>query len=351
MIFNLNYLVILIEAAISRKMSAEKNKNAWRIFIAITFIQLLLVASLRASSVGIDTGNYLKMFKDAQAGWMTNYIEFGSRWYIFWLGRLTQSNTLFLAAWAVPTVALFYRYIVRNSKDIYLSVCIYASLMYYFLLFNIIRQALAIGIVLQAVEPLKNKKYVRYGMIVLAAMLIHSSAVVFLLMLPISLVKVKPNISLCLLTTVLCAVFSCAGKALIVFGAGLAGYGGYLSTGFAGEGNILHPILFLLLLFVCSILLLCRSRDAVTSYRLEYDMFVVGALFYWLSISVQIVNRIPYYFTGSIMTLLPNLIVEMSNRRQASVVKLCAIVFLFGYEILMVARGAQGITPYHFFWN
>lgn len=80
-------------------------------------------------------------------------------------------------------------------------------------------------------------------------------------------------------------------------------------------------------------------------------MLAVGVLFYWISLLVQIVNRIPYYFTGSVMTILPNLIVEMKNRKQAKIVNICVIVFLVLYEFLMIAQSAQGIMPYQFFWE
>lgn len=350
MIFNLNFALILLEAAAFQKISTTKCKDVWKVFVGFSFVQLSLIASLRASTVGIDTPNYLEMFSNAQKGVSTFYIEWGSRLYILLLGQITQDNNIFLAAWAIPTIALFYRYIVKNSKNIYLSVCIYASLMYYFLLFNMVRQALAIGIVLQAVEPLKKKKYIQYILIIFIAMLFHTSAAVFLLMLPINILKVRSNMSIFLLVAILCAVCVCVGKSIILFGAGLIGYEGYLNSGFAGEGNIFHPILFLLLLFVCTLLILCVNKKKAAQYRLEYDMFAVGVLFYWLSIPIQIVNRIPYYFTGSILVLLPNLTEEMKNKNQARLVRIAVLAFLVIYELLMVKRSAQGVTPYKFFF-
>lgn len=97
-----------------------------------------------------------------------------------------------------------------------------------------------------------------------------------------------------------------------------------------------------------------KYRDKIykkRKFKIEYEMLAVGVLFYWISLSVQIVNRIPYYFTGSVMTILPNLIVEMKNRKQAKIVNICVIVFLVLYEFLMIARSAQGIMPYQFFWE
>lgn len=350
MIFNLNYFLIIGEALLFRDLVSRKYKDAWKLFAVVTFVQLALIASLRDVSVGIDTQNYVGMFLDAQDGIITDYIEWGSRLYILFLGGVTRNDTIFLAAWAVPTIALFYRYMVRNSKDVYLSVCIYASLMYYFIVFNMIRQALAIGIVLQAIEPLQERKYLRYLLIVLLAVMIHTSAAVFLLTLPMSFVRIQPGVKTGILVTVLCAIVSIAGRGLIEFGTGLIGYGGYLNSGFAGEGNILHPMLFLSLLMLCSVLLQRRGRNRERRYPIEYWMFAVGTLFYWLSVQVQIVNRIPYYFTGSILVMFPNLIQEIHDRKQAEILKLAVMIFLILYEMMMVWRSAQGIVPYSFFF-
>lgn len=351
MIFNLNYLLIMGETLIFREIESKWYKDAWKWFVGLTFIQLALIASIRNISVGTDTQNYIWMFCDAQNGITTDYIELGSRLYILFLGRLTTNDTFFLAAWAVPTIALFYRYMIRNSEDIYLSVCIYASLMYYFLLFNMLRQAMAIGIVLQAIEPLKQKKYFWYLLIVLAAMLVHTSAAVFLLVFLIGFSRIKLDMPFFILVAFLCALFAIAGRKIIVVGAELIGYGGYLNTGFAGNGNVLHPILFLFLLFLCMILILCRNTKKIFREGLEYKMLVVGTMFYWLSIQVQIVNRIPYYFTGVLLTMLPNLIHDLRDRKQAEIVKFSVVIFLLLYEILMVRRSAHGIVPYRFIWE
>ena len=182
------------------------------------------------------------------------------------------------------------------------------------------RQALAIGIVLQAVSLLDERKYFRYILIILIAMSFHSSAAVF-------------------------------GRILTEIGARLIGYSSYLQTEYANAGNVLHPALFLIILMFCTILSIGTKSTKKRKFKIEYEMLAVGVLFYWISLSVQIVNRIPYYFTGSVMTILPNLIVEMKNRKQAKIVNICVIVFLVLYEFLMIARSAQGIMPYQFFWE
>ena len=101
---------------------------------------------------------------------------------------------------------------------------------------------------------------------------------------------------------------------------------------------------------LCSVLLQRRGRNRERRYPIEYWMFAVGTLFYWLSVQVQIVNRITNYFTGSILCLFTNLIEEIHDRKQAEILKLAVMIFLILYEMMMVWRSAQGIVPYSFFF-
>lgn len=130
----------------------------------------------------------------------------------------------------------------------------FASLMFYFLEFSLVRQALAIGIVLQAVSLLDERKYFRYILIILIAMSFHSSAAVFFLLLPISFVKCKINLSLSIMIVALCGICAVFGRILTEIGARLIGYSSYLQTEYANAGNVLHPALFLIILMFCTIL-------------------------------------------------------------------------------------------------
>ena len=348
MIFIINYFLMIAEGFVLKRRFLKCGKKP---FVIITFLQLAAIVSLRKKTVGIDTAMYIQLLEWSKNDIEIYWIEAGSRAYIHLLGNICTTYTEYLAAWAIPTMVLFYRYIIRNSKDIYLSIYIFASLMFYFLEFSLVRQALAIGIVLQAVSLLDERKYFRYILIILIAMSFHSSAAVFFLLLPISFVKCKINLSLSIMIVALCGICAVFGRILTEIGARLIGYSSYLQTEYANAGNVLHPALFLIILMFCTILSMGAKSTKKRKFKIEYEMLAVGVLFYWISLSVQIVNRIPYYFTGSVMTILPNLIVEMKNRKQAKIVNICVIVFLVLYEFLMIAQSAQGIMPYQFFWE
>ena len=158
---------MIAEGFVLKRRSLKCGK---KIFVIITFLQLAAIVSLRKETVGIDTAMYIQLLEWSKNDIEIYWIEAGSRAYIHLLGNICTTYTEYLAAWAIPTMVLFYRYIIRNSKDIYLSIYIFASLMFYFLEFSLVRQALAIGIVLQAVSLLDERKYFRYILIILIAM-------------------------------------------------------------------------------------------------------------------------------------------------------------------------------------
>ena len=150
---------MIAEGFVLKRRSLKCGK---KLFVIITFLQLAAIVSLRKETVGIDTAMYIQLLEWSKNDIEIYWIEAGSRTYIRLLGNICTTYTEYLTAWAIPTMVLFYRYIIRNSKDIYLSIYIFASLMFYFLEFSLVRQALAIGIVLQAVSLLDERKYFRY---------------------------------------------------------------------------------------------------------------------------------------------------------------------------------------------
>ena len=96
--------------------------------------------------------------------------------------------------------------------------------------------------------------------------------------------------------------------------------------------------------------LLLMKSEMSDANRLYLTMLGVGVVLYFISVRIQIVNRLTYYFTVPLIILLPNIIesLQPDNRKVSKVISYLGISL---YQLLLIMRGAQGIVPYRFFWQ
>lgn len=365
MIFHINLLLIFSEILYFKsykrnikillgkkhKILLPSENQGEIIFLFLTFIQLAVLLCLRAKTVGIDTKTYLEIYHYSCNGLDISYLEKGAQAYIWLLSRWGEHDILFLSAFAIPTIILNYRFIWKYSDNVYLSVFMFTGLMYYFLMFNIMRQSLAMSIVLQAIQPAMERKWGRFIFIVIFAGLFHKSAWIFLVLALIPFLKIKINIGYIAGAMSGSVLLLCAGEKILKGALNLfaGSYVHYLdSVVYGGSGNILHPLMYFL--FFCLVVLLWKNGTKRVDYMLIH-MLLIGNMFFILSILVKAMNRLPYYYTVAIIVLLPDLLKKIRNRRTNLILTGSTYFFIALYEIMLVAKNAQGILPYAFFWE
>lgn len=370
MIFNFNLLLIFLEMLFFRQYSRKikvvlgrkykiilsSENEGELLFLVITFLQLTMLLCLRAGTVGDDTHVYLDLYHSGVNGLSNlsnSHIEKGAQIYVWLLSRWGRNDVLFLSAFAVPTIILNYRFIRKYSDNIYMSVFIFTGLMYYFLAFNMMRQSLAMAIVLQAMQPAMERKWGKFILVIAFASIFHTSAWIFLGFILLPFIKVKINMGYFIGVVVVSVLILCIGRKAVSIFLGVLGssYAHYLNQPLAGgNGHILHPVMYLLIL--CLVILLWKNEAKRVNYIFIHMLFI-GTMLYVLSIRIQIVNRLPYYFTIAVIVLLPNLIKRIRNRKMYLFITVGVYFCVAFYEVLitLVLKKAQGILPYVFFWE
>lgn len=96
--------------------------------------------------------------------------------YTWLISRVSNDPQVFIFITSAITIVLFVRFIYKNSLDFTMSIFLFIAGGSFFTSMNIMRQYLAIGIVLQGYTFIKNKKLLPYVFIVLVAFLFHKSA-------------------------------------------------------------------------------------------------------------------------------------------------------------------------------
>lgn len=162
----------------------QPNQKSKKIFFWMTLLFLALVAGCRSYDVGNDTYNYGNIF--VRIGTMTFHemlsensfsdMEQGYVWLCWLFYKLSSNYSHFLIVTALFEFAVVGSWIWKNANRPYIALLIFFCLFYTFFLTGI-RQTLALCITLLAYEDVKNNRFFRFSIKVLAAMLFHFSAI------------------------------------------------------------------------------------------------------------------------------------------------------------------------------
>ena len=188
----------LIYDALVKKEEFNKDKTKkFMAFIAILPIFLLYV--LRYKRVGVDTIGYVNFFesdiRNMTFGEIFNVealrVEVGYRFYVKLISLITDNYTVYFLFNGIIVFGSIYRFALKYSKNPFLVIYCFITLGTYQFFETGLRQALAISICLFAVDFIKDKKLVRFVLVVFLASLFHKSAWIFLMAYPLSLIKSK----------------------------------------------------------------------------------------------------------------------------------------------------------------
>lgn len=189
MIYLLVFFVSTIAVYVSEK-NFKNNKKKIAIFFSIIAVLLpSLLAAFRVEGVGTDTLYYVK--SNFEAALMSNTFEQFNRIFelellynllVYIVSRFTNNiNILYFMIQAI--IMLFvYRacYDQKENSPMWLSFLLFL-LLYYNRSLNMIRQSLALAIILYSFKYIKDKKLVKYTLFVIIASLFHKTALVSLI--------------------------------------------------------------------------------------------------------------------------------------------------------------------------
>ena len=161
-----------------------KIKNFKSIFINISFITLFLFLALRSENIGTDLKNYKLFFEYNnifKLKYLITFSEPGYALYSFIIFKLfSGSFRWLLIITAVISLIGPYHFIKKYSNNYLLSIIIYICLNYYIFLFSGLRQSIAISILLLSIDSIFNKRFIRFIIYLIVAIMFHKSSIVFL---------------------------------------------------------------------------------------------------------------------------------------------------------------------------
>ena len=379
------YFVLAVFIYLYGKLYRANSSNRRRkIYLIVTFGVLILVAGLRDPSVGTDlAGHYAKRYNMIGSySWSqiptfsaTIGYEIGYCYFTRFLHFFSSDVQFFVFATSFLMCAAFGYFIYKESTDVVLSAELMLFNCFYYRFMTMMRQGLAISIILVAYTLLngserKLKDYIKFALLILLASTFHSSAILCLMILFDRLKFTKKQIIFGVGAMVAFYLFymNFYTVALNFFGTG-NNYERYLTSATEGVGNInMQTIYNFLLAFVPFLLgyyvLVWEKKKEKHLFKDDKNMYclkknesfllymvLIASTFNLLVFRMNILNRFSLYFTPFVLILCPYAISSMKLKSNKPIVRAC-IYFMFGvyFVWLTITKAAEfyGVVPYRF---
>lgn len=246
----------------------------------------------------------------------------------------------------VSTLAVF-RFIYKNTENVYLGVVVYICTGGWAFFLTGFRQAFAISICLFAFEYMKKRQFamdlVALG-IVLFASLFHNTAWLFLLAFVMR--KLKLN-RLTVFVTVCITILSFVAMNLFVdmieemMGTNYrVGYEGNLFGGIV-------PVVVFASALLLSFMAWMQDKEYLEKYSFQISMLMAGLCLYLFRYNTVVFERMSYYFTIMVCSVLPNSVCAIKDKRTQIICKAFCIVLCMALFVYRISDSGR----YYFYWE
>lgn len=333
-----------------------------KVFVTIVGLQLFLILALRSVTLGVDLPNYkggyeyigglefddilsrLNIFGTANLIYPYNY-ESGYAVFNWFLSHIGLNFHGFLVACAIINTVSISWFIYRYSKKPWLSFVIFSTFGFFAYDFGIIRQSLALSMVLLSYIQLDKKK--RFASIIsfLVALNFHRTSIIALPLLLIHFASIitKKRFLILLILSALVIIFSSFIYNNIIVN--IMSYMG--KSGHIGHDATMNNML-LLLYFIAILVIIfynfSRIKDKVNSvacYALAFAIY-----FSIFGLYNDVLARALQYFSVFLVIIIPETLDQYKDQKIIILIETGIYLLLAGLMYYNISGSA--IDPYIF---
>lgn len=345
---SLYFTIILIGIVTFYKGTSERKK---KFFLGIVFGLMILVMGFRDKTVGTDTMLYCNIFKHnimLEFSDIFRQSDFTALYSIYnhLLSFLTHDSSIIILFNSGIIIYLTLRFIYKNSDNVVISTLLFMLLYHFFHAMNISRQYIAVMIIINAYEYLKNGKSIKFAMWVCIATLIHNTSLIALVLIPLAKLKNKKYKNIFLVIFAIVCVFW--DNFFAIFTNIFNHYSMYMDSSFMDARGENKKIIITFIYFLFQILyLISRSKINDIDERKKMDM-----LYYinWIAILIGIfstrtllLSRIEVYFSIFNIIYIPK-VVNLQKDKVAYYFILLIVLMI--PMIYLLYNGTAGVMPY-----
>lgn len=355
-------------------------------FVFVVFGIMTLISALRASTIGIDLDlHYAKNYElISSVNWSDIPIfatlkqyELGYCYFTKLLTYISSNVQFYIIITSIIIYGLHGYFFYKKSEDVILSSSLFMFFCLFYMYMNIIRQAVAVSILLLAYLIFSESKkkvhnYVVFVLLVILASVFHSSAILCLVYLLFDKLKfTKIHMLLGIVVTALIYVgYSSVYKFVLSILGGNDKYSSYLESEKYGVGHMNSQSIYYVIITLGAFLLgyyILVWKDK-TSHKLfakqEYKVKSNESFMLYMSFiafacrllifKMSIISRFTFYFIPFVLILYPYAISKFKRRSNRIILNLtvygvCLIYFM--WVTVSNADTLYGVVPYEFFWQ
>lgn len=365
---------------------ANRNNFRKKQFVFVVFGIMTLISALRASTIGIDLDlHYAKNYElISSVNWSDIPIfatlkqyELGYCYFTKLLTYISSNVQFYIIITSIIIYGLHGYFFYKKSEDVILSSSLFMFFCLFYMYMNIIRQAVAVSILLLAYLIFSESKkkvhnYVVFVLLVILASVFHSSAILCLVYLLFDKLKfTKIHMLLGIVVTALIYVgYSSVYKLVLSILGGNDKYSSYLDSEKYGVGHMNSQSIYYVIITLGAFLLgyyILVWKDK-TSHKLfakqEYKVKSNESFMLYMSFiafacrllifKMSIISRFTFYFIPFVLILYPYAISKFKRRSNRIILNLTVYgvcLFYFMWVTLSNADTLYGVVPYEFFWQ
>ncbi len=339
-------------------LTKERKQKIYNRFFWFSVIILTSIAAMRGSCVGADMPVYIRLYHILEECPWKDISYLSTRWqiepffmiYCKVIQRIFGSNPQwFIAISSIITICGFGIFIKKNSCIPLLSLLVYICYGYWGNSFNVIRQYMAISIIILAITLIEEKKVYKGILLFVVANLMHTSSIVFLSVLIIRKRKFSNYIFLAFI--ILAITLFMIPDSLKNYIISFTSYSQYAGS----QGSGLSTLLVLFTVF-CIVFYL-KKQIEIHDKRIDLWLWMlgIGICFNVLALDNGLFERIMRYYLVTLFFLVPDVVSVFDRRKNKllyflMVLICCGIFILYFYKIVMASSSSSGyIIPYNIF--
>lgn len=338
-----------------------------KLLISIVSLQMFLILALRNLNMGSDLVNYkggfeyiaslpfadlikrLHLFKTAE---LVNPYSYESGYVVLnKIISLVGGNFRFFLIIVAAFCSFSFAYFIYKYSSIpYLSFAMLAAMGFYEYSFGILRQTLAVCILLWAVPFISKRKFIKFSLITIVAFAFHRAAVIFFLLYPLSkFVITKKTFKIYYIVWLLLLLFTPVifEKAIVPL-LKLFGKNRYSVGSYTFNKQIVVMILFAIMVHLFSNYREFKNNRDANIICMGYLLSVIFEIFGMMNDGLA---RIVEFYFIFIIVLVPNVLYSYRQKSRTLAISGERILYVLLFAYMIVTLLSSEIVPYTPLWE
>lgn len=350
MYFNfLLIILVFIVYLITHFNNNIKKETKDNLFLSVIMIILFVLVATRSLTTGNDTQMYLNVFKNCSAlKWdaviFGGYFEGGYLIFNVLISYISSSPRFFMFVMSFVFNLVIYKFIKDNSNNYFLSVLMYICMLFFYTSMTMMRQFLAMMVILSSLKYVKEKKLPLFILSVILASLFHTSALTCFIIYPIYHIKYthKKAFIICVVS-VFCLLLL---QPIVTFLMNLVGRTNYYESQF-GSNKLANTLSFTINIVLFLFALMSKNKN-IKNYDFYLYILLISAAVNFISTDMNIISRAADYFDIFAIICIPNIVYSLKNKNTKMICSLILLIFLALYSGIIMKYRPNWNTAYNY---